>query len=261
MLSYDDLLEDWIIYLKGKGLVKKQANPDGSLSYIRQPEASDLTSFLINSGFERGAIRTALQSAGVPDETDSQEALPAEEIPNQQEPEQSPVQEPAQEPEKGPEQAQPEKQIEVGKELEFPGVRDVKFQWNGRQWKLINLKSGKGTKIANREVSRVLSKMAKGIDPEMKELLDARKKLKLFASRQYTGNILSEDFKSAVYSEAQIKKIFQALTQNKPDEEDEISPEEDEDRKTMEINKIKKAIRDSFNDKQRKALWRILTNA
>ena len=250
MPSYEDILEDWFLYLKSKGIAKRQSNADGSLAYIRQPETSDITSFLINLGFERTAIRSALQAAGQPQDIPKPQDTTAVE-PEQQVPQNAP-----------PEDAQTSSNLESGAEVEFPGVRNVKFQWNGAQWKLINVKSGKASKIANREVASVLTKMATGVDPSMKELLDARKKLKLFASVEFNGNLLAEDFNSSTYSEVQIKKIFQALTSTaSADESDEPSPEEEEDRKISEINKIKSSIRDKFSDSHRKALWRILSNA
>ena len=250
MLSYEDLLEDWILYLKSKGIAKRQSNANGTLAYIRQPETSDLTSFLINLGFERTAIRSAMQAAGQPQDVSQPEDTTTVE-PEQQVQQETP-----------PEDAQASSKPAPGTEVEFPGVRNVKFQWTGTQWKLINVKSGKASKIANREVASVLTKMAAGVDPSMKELLDARKKLKIFASTEFNGNLLAEDFTSSTYSEAQIKKIFQVLTTAAPvDEPNEPSPEEEEDRKISEINKIKSSIRDKFSDSHRKALWRILSNA
>lgn len=248
-MNYNDLLEDWIIYLKNKGIVKRQSADSGALSYVRRPTKADIVPFLIDSGFSRDDIQSAIQS--VIQKTPSLPAEPAQLPPDEVDQPTSPSND-----------NDTKETIDPGTIIQFPGIADTNFQWGGQQWRLINKKSGKASKIANREVGLVLTKLAKGEDPSAKELLDARKKLGLLASAVNLKNNITEAFVDMPFSETQISAIFTALTNKAVDNKDDAhSKETSEEQKIAEINAIKRSIRDTFTDKQRKALWRILSNA
>lgn len=250
-MDYNDLIEDWIVYLKDKGIASHQSNKDGSLNYLRGPTKSDIVSFLSNNGIPREDIRSALQTVGEPADTITAQISPA--INKLQSPEENPEID-------NDNTGASTISIEPGKVIEFPGIKDLKFQWAGQQWKLINPKSGKSSKIANREISKVLTQLATGKEPAMHELLKARKKIGLFSSKHPRENKLIEAFSDATYSEEQIESIFKTLL-NSPTSIVHTPAEKTEDDKIDEINAIKHAIRNSFDDTQRKALWRILSNA
>jgi hypothetical protein len=279
-VNFKDLLEDWIVYLKSNGLVRKKSKADGSLDYIRGPDSSDLQQFLTKQGFDRDQIRKAISSVGEPAGTtpSNPQATPDAKKDNSDNGKQGV--------ETSVEQNPPK--IETGKEISFPGVDNAKFVFLGNQWARINPKSRKPSKYAPKEVSAVLNKLARGQEPETRELLSARRRLGLFSSKEYIGRSLLEALSLKAFSEEQIEKIFKAITRDKeepkvePKKELELVPkdhemalvpkEEDtpeykekmkkeEERKASELNAIKKSIRDTFTDRQRKALWRILTNA
>ena len=249
-MDIKELIEDWIVYLKSKGIANKQSNPDGTLNYTRGPASSDVSAFLQSKGFSREDIRVAMSSVGQPARpaTDKQQDITTELTASDT------IAEPA---------VANKPTIEPGRVIEFPGVKDVKFQWGGQQWRLINKTSGKASKIANREVANVLTKFANNADVSPSELMAARRKLNLFASKEYTGNALVEAFTDATYSESQISKIFNALLTSAPEEAPTSTdtPEKTEEQEIAEINAIKQSIRDNFSDKQRRALLRILSNA
>lgn len=244
-MNYNDLVEDWIVYLKDRGIVKRQSGNNGVLSYVRNPTKSDVMLFLADNGFSREKIQAAIQSS-----------LPSSAIPV--EPANGIADIPIEQPSL-PEPAQ-DNTIETGTEVQFPGIADTVFRWGGQQWRLVNAKSGKASKIANKEVALVLTKLANGEQPATKELLDARKKLGLFASAVNSGNNISEAFVDAELSEPQISAIFTSLVSTLADS-NATTAEPTEEQNIAEINAIKRSIRDTFSDKQRKALWRILSNA
>lgn len=283
-MTYNDLLEDWIIYLKNNRLVRQKPNPDGTLDYIRGPDSTDIQKFLTSKGYKREDIHQAMQDAGEPAGT-----LPAydEQPANNQQPQHSNIIEP--EPPAPKEEPPEPAKIEIGQEMQFPGLDNEKYKWNGKQWLKINPSTGKPSKFATKEVSKVLSQIALGKEPETRDILSARKKIGLMSSREYVDALLVEAIKLKSYSEDQIKKIFKTITSISPDialvpkdeppRELELVPQMDlepkeidtpeyqaklrqqQEKKTNELNAIKKSIRDKFTDSQRKALWRILSNA
>jgi hypothetical protein len=281
-VNFKDLLEDWIIYLKNNGLAKKKSNADGSLDYLRGPDSSDIQQFLIKQGFDRNQIRKALNSVGEPSgELPSTPTPSSQKGPEDKDEEQSGTTTSIQ-----PVDQEPTK-IKKGKEVEFPGVNDAKFVFLGNQWARINPKTGKPAKYAPKDVSIVLNKLATGQEPETRELLSARRRLGLLSSKEYIGHALLEALSLKSFSEEQIEQIFKIITSPEKEEpkdakkelelvpkdhelglvpKEEDTPEykekmqKEQERKTSELNAIKKSIRDNFTDRQRKALWRILTN-
>jgi len=105
MKSYDDLIEDWIRYLKDNRIVEPEATKAGQLTYRRTVDTSDVQHFLTDQGIDRNLIRKAIAAAGPPEENTP--GAPPEDNPQDAEQTQSP-QEPQQQ------------GIEQGKEIEFP---------------------------------------------------------------------------------------------------------------------------------------------
>ena len=214
-MTYDQLVAEWTKYLSKNGVVKQS---NDATYYARQPTKFDVISFLKTIGYSNSDI-----TASLPNRIASahQSTRP---------------------------------QIEVGTEVDFPGVQNAKFRWLGQQWKLVNGATGKSSKVANREVATVLTQIALGNTPNAHDIDVAKQKL----------SPITESNADEQYTEEQISQIFKTILKHSPDmvsdTEDNSAPITDEQREA-ELTEIKRAIRDKFDTTQRKALWRILSNA
>lgn len=77
-----------------------------------------------------------------------------------------------------------------------------------------------------------------------------------------------EDKPLGVVDEDDVEAVFRILTtagpapaQNPPKAPEPVDPAAEQEKKTSDLNRLKRMIRDTMTDAQRRALWRILTDA
>jgi len=246
-MDYDELVEDWIRYLKDNRIVSPGVSKTGKLDYQRSVDSSDVQHYLMNKGIDRNTIRQAISTVGTE---------PSSEAPNDQSQDAGNDQEDSQE--DSTDNQSPDQEIKPGAEKEFPGVQGAKYVWLGKQWAKVNPKTGKPGQIAVKDVGNVLTKLSKGVDPSTSEILNARRRLNLFASKENNSNALIEDFTSNELSEKQIEQIFKIISTSAANNSDSPNNDNDSSEYSEKLNRIKNIIQHKMNDNQREALWRSL---
>jgi hypothetical protein len=235
------LTKDWIQFLKNNQIVNLESNPkSGRLSYRRQPTESDLLKFLdVKTDFDQEDVHKAINS--ILGKKSSKEPIA-----------EPPTAEPTQ-PVSG-ELTTPGSDISTWRHTEVtPGEKEpYKSPVEPPE------QPKKYTNIGAQDIE------FRDTEPAGNKALPPPKRKPRF---KYRNKPVTEDFydrPGKELSEKEIKEIFKLLLVPKEEPEPETpagpSPEEVTAKKQEDLRKVKRLIRDTMTDNQRKALWRLLTD-
>lgn len=248
-MSADDLIEQWIQYLKNNRIAAMSSDPDtGKLRYLKQPTSKDIIHFLdIKTDFNVKDILNAIKI--VKQQGGNTSAAPA--LPNKE----------------------PGKEVSTWHHTEItPADRPEQRSSTSNDVSTRSAPTGNSNSTSTRKTGR--SKFGYNSDNvsdiDYKDIPPDRdtppKKSK---SRFWFKEDISEK-KGIELDEKEIEAIFKILSSGKASDSNqnserkrknkEQSPEEIQAKKEEDLRKFKRIIRDVMTDAQRKSFWRMLND-
>jgi len=270
MAAKDNLIKDWIQYLKNNQIVNLESDPTtGKLSYKRPVTTKDLRAFLNGTGnFDDAAVDKAINSLNTTAAPSAPAAPAAPAAPKTPE-------------ERRKEELAKATKIARDKMVPKPPPRAVNPPPSPpRQGsaQAADLKAARAAQSAKAAKSHTGGKVAGAGPSQTRNAINKRNRRSRLAGRPetnesiyamlYVGSVLEEDIADnniKKISEPEVETVFDMLSSPSapsPSEEDGVeTPEKQLADKEDAIRKLKRLIRDKMSDQQRISLWRALNHA
>lgn len=251
------LVKDWIQFLKNNQIVAMQSD-GGKLQYKREVTSSDITKFLeIKTAFTSEQISNAIHIVMSKNASGNNAPKISD----------------------NPSQSSPDQNSNLNPSPSKPGNDVSTWMHNGmRPVGATNRISGEPSKLSNHSTSTGQDKSKsntpneinydpnsisdidyKDIPNKQQNALSAPSPTKSKPKFKLRTKGLKEDFDDNeifLLSEQDVEQIFNVLTGNSSQSQSDTNTTEQPD--SQALNKIKRVIRDTMTDAQRKALWRAL---